>query len=111
MLTTDNVLDAVVANLSRQPPRDHEVERPEGDLRKKLMVEIIDDANLIRVGLELADGAQAATIVNAVVDAYLAYNTEYNRGANNLTQTKNMEEHLKTIQAELANKRVKLKAF
>ena len=111
LLTSDIVLDAAVANpnVVNLPEITNSTD-PTGDLKKKLTAESIDGADLIRVGLELADGAQAATIVNAVVGAYLQYNTEFNRAAN-LTQTKNMEEHLKTIQAEVANKRGKLKAF
>ena len=42
-----------------------------------MTVEIVKDAYLIRVALELADGNQAAAIVNAVVHSYLAYNSEY----------------------------------
>ena len=42
-----------------------------------MTVEILKDALIIRVGLELADANQAATIVNAVVHAYLAYNGEH----------------------------------
>ena len=37
----------------------------------------MDDAYLIRIALELPDGAQAAKIVNAVVKAYLGYHTNY----------------------------------
>ena len=47
-----------------------------------MVVEILKDAYLIRVALELPDPHQAAAIVNAVVRSYLTYNSEYQRGRN-----------------------------
>ena len=52
------------------------------DLRKDLDVQIVKDAYLIRVGLELGNGEEAAKIVNAVLNSYLAYNGEFKRGEN-----------------------------
>ena len=111
LLTTDNVLNAAIANPNVvNLPVITKSDDATTDLRKDLTVEIVDDANLIRVGLELADGNQAATIVNAVVDAYLSYNSDYNRRTN-LKLTNNLIDHQKTVQTELENKRKKLKGI
>ena len=69
-------------------------EDPKADLRKKLSVTIIDNAYMIRVALESPDANQAATIVNAVVEAYMEQNTIFNRSVN-----KNLQE---TLKAQLA---------
>ena len=60
----------------------NESDDPKADLRKIMVVEIVPDAYLIRVALELPDPNQAAAIVNAVVRSYLSYNSEYQRGRN-----------------------------
>jgi polysaccharide biosynthesis transport protein len=111
LLTTDNVLNAAIANPNVvNLPVIVKSEDATTDLRNDLSVEIVDDAYLIRVALELTDGNQAATIVNAVVEAYLSYNSDFNRRAN-LKLTTKLEEHQKTLQSELAKKRDKLKAI
>ena len=46
-------------------------------LRKELTVENVPDAYLIRVGLESKIPSEAATIVNAVVDAYKKHTEAY----------------------------------
>ena len=51
-----------------------------------MKVEIIEEAFLIRVALELPNAEHAATIVNAVVDSYLEYNKDFKRSANRTTQ-------------------------
>ena len=56
-------------------------EDPTADLRKKIRVEIVKEAYLIRVALELPNAEHAATIINAVVDSYLEYHAEYKHGA------------------------------
>ena len=68
------------------------------DLRKTLEVQIVKDAYLIRVGLELAKGEEAAAIVNAVVNSYLAYNGEFKRGENS------------KLRASLASQREKIQS-
>ena len=67
LITTDRVLTTALAspeikNLSFIKESDD----PRADLRKNLDVEIVKDAYLIRVALELANGKEAAAIVNAV---------------------------------------------
>jgi hypothetical protein len=56
---------------------------PEVDLRKEMVVEIVDKHTyLIRVSLASPDPQEAAMIVNAVVDAYMEQHNEYHRNAN-----------------------------
>jgi hypothetical protein len=111
LLTTDNVLNAAIANPNVvNLPVIVKSEDATTDLRNHLSVEIVNDAYLIRVALELTDGNQAATIVNAVVEAYLAYNSDFNRRAN-LKLTTKLEEQQKNLQSELAKKRDKLKVI
>lgn len=52
------------------------------DLRKQLIVEIMQNAYHIRVALESARPDEAATIVRAVVDSYLAHHASYTQSAN-----------------------------
>ena len=52
------------------------------DLRKALVVEIVQDAYLIRVALESKNPAEAALIVNAVVESYKAHTELYAQSAN-----------------------------
>jgi hypothetical protein len=66
-----------IANL----PAIKELDDQKKGLRRLLSVEIMKDANLIRVALGLSDGEQAASIVNAVVVSYLGYRSEYTRGS------------------------------
>jgi succinoglycan biosynthesis transport protein ExoP len=72
---------------------------PKADLRRKMSVVIVDNAYLIRVGLELPDPQQAATIVNTVVEAYMVQNTIFNRSVN-----KNLQETLKAQLVTLKDK-------
>ncbi len=108
LLTTDNVLNAAIVNPNVvNLPLIMNSQDATTDLRNDLSVEIVDDAYLIRVALELTDGNQAATIVNAVVDAYLSYNSEYNRRANS-KMTKHLEDHRKNNQNELEKRKHEL---
>ncbi len=108
LLTSDRVLqealtDPRVINLSSIKKSDD----PKADLRKNLVVEIVPDAYLIRVALELADANQAAAIVNAVVHSYLSYNSEYQRGRNSTLRASLITEHGR-IQKEIEAKRSEL---
>ena len=83
LITSDRVLGAAIANPEvANLSTIRESDDPRTDLRKNMTVEIMKDASLIRVALELADGNQAAAIVNAVVHSYLVYNGEHTRSAN-----------------------------
>jgi succinoglycan biosynthesis transport protein ExoP len=102
VMVSNHVLEQAVANPQVvNLPFVRQSEDPKADLRKKMSVSIMDNANMIRVGLELADPNQAATIVNTVVEAYMVQNTIFNRSLN-----KNLQE---TLKAELDKLEDKLK--
>ena len=108
LLTSDRVLseaitDPRVVNLSAIKESDD----PKALIRKDMVVEILKDAYLIRVALELPDPHQAAAIVNAVVRSYLTYNSEYQRGRNS-TLRANLIAELERIQKEVKEKRAEL---
>jgi polysaccharide biosynthesis transport protein len=108
LLTSDRVLqeaitDPRVVNL----PTIKESDDPKADLRKNMVVQIVKDAYLIRVALELVDANQAAAIVNAVVHSYLSYNHEYQRGRNSTLRMSLISEQGR-IQKEIESKRSEL---
>ncbi len=81
---------------------------PRTFLRKHMTVEIVRDAYLIRVALELGEKNQAAAIVNAVVHSYLEYNGEHQRSGNaNLRNS--LTDQLKKYKSEINEKRAELK--
>jgi uncharacterized protein involved in exopolysaccharide biosynthesis len=105
LLTSDRVLNAAIAdsaviNLAVIKKWDD----PKTKLREDLSVQIMQDAYLIRVALELPDADQAATIVNSVVNHYLEYNTDYNR-ARNSTLSKDLKDQLEKLKTEINTKR------
>jgi succinoglycan biosynthesis transport protein ExoP len=104
VINSDKVLEQAVANpqvvnlsVIKQS------EDPKADLRKRMSVVIIDNAYMIRVALELPDAIQAATIVNSVVEAYMAQNTIFNRSFNKNQQVI-LESQLTKLQGLLAEK-------
>jgi len=83
LIKSEQVLNAALAKTEVSTlPAIKDSDDPKTDLRKKLSVEIVGDAFLIRVALESKDPAEAATIVNAVVDSYRIYNEGYATSAN-----------------------------
>jgi capsular exopolysaccharide synthesis family protein len=70
----------------------------------------VKDAYLIRVALELANGNEAATIVNAVLSSYLAYNGEFKRGENSKLRA-SLSAQRDRIQNEIKVRRADLKAL
>jgi len=108
LITSDRVLSVAIADPSVVNLRlIKESKDPKFDLRKKMTVEIVETAYLIRVALDLADKHQAATIVDAVVQSYLTYNAEYMRSANS-TLKATLNEVRKRIQDEIQEKKAKL---
>ena len=81
---------------------------PKSDLLEKLKVVIVDNTNLIRVALELPNPEEAVTIVQAVVQSYLAQNTDYSRSANR-DLTESLKQQLLKIDTDIELKRSKLK--
>jgi uncharacterized protein involved in exopolysaccharide biosynthesis len=70
LMTSGRVLREVVRDAAIQKiPLIAESKDPEFDLRKKINVQIVKEAFLIQVALELPNADQAALIVNRVVDS------------------------------------------
>jgi uncharacterized protein involved in exopolysaccharide biosynthesis len=111
VITSNRVLTEAIADpLVNKLPTIMESKDPAVDLRKKMVAEIVGDANVIRVALELANGADAATIVNAVVRSYLKYNAEYERGANSRLKA-NLDKQLQIFEQEIKLKTSELGAL
>ena len=111
MITCDRVLgDAITYPEIGKLTVIKEFTDAKNDLRKMMTVEIVKDAFLIRVALGLSDGNQAAQIVNAVVQSYLAYNGEYKRSANRQLRA-SLDEQEKKLKDEVKEKEAQLKAL
>jgi len=83
LIKSDQVLGPAVANPQISTlPTIKESDDPKTDLRKSLMVEIVQDAYLIRVALESKSPTEAAAIVNAVVNSYKDHTEQYAQSAN-----------------------------
>jgi capsular polysaccharide biosynthesis protein len=83
LILSDKVLSQAVADSSvSNVPMIKRSEDPKADLRKKLGVEIVQDADLIRISLESANAEEAAAIVEAVVDSYMSRNQAHTQSAN-----------------------------
>ena len=109
LITSDRVLEPAVANTEVATlPTIKKSEDPKSDLRKNLLVEIVKDANLIRVALESPNPQEAVTIVNAVVESYLAQNIDYSRTANR-DLTNSLEQQIKKLGTEINAKKKELK--
>jgi hypothetical protein len=111
LMTSGRVLKEVVNNpYIRSIPLIQDSKDPEADLRKKIAVEIVDEAFLIRVALELPDADEAAKIVNAVVDSYLEYTKDYKRSENEIL-IKSLVQQLKILDTDIESHQEKLKAL
>jgi len=109
LITTNRILETVVADpLVVNIPLIKKSEDPKTDLRRRLAVDILDDANLIRVALESTEPVDAATIVNAVVQSYLTENTRYNRGGNKELR-ESLSKQQEKLQDEIKTNKEKLK--
>ncbi len=107
MITTDKVLNPAVADqLWSACPRSRIPRIPRATLRKKLVVDILEDTNLIRVGLELADATEAVTIVQAVVQSYITQNKDYSRNANR-DQTELLKQQLAKLATDIDVKKAR----
>jgi hypothetical protein len=108
LITSDLVLTKALASPEiRDLSFVTKTDDPGADLRKHLDVKIVKDAYLIRVALELPNGNEAAAIINAVIDSYLAYNGEFTRGGNSMlraslsAQREKIRNEIKLKQGEL----------
>ena len=108
LITSDRVLAVAlarphIAKLSTIANADD----PRDFLRKTMTVEIVKDAYLIRVALELADRNQAADIVNSVVASYLEVNIEHQRSSNTMLR-KNLADQIEKYKTQIDKKREEL---
>ncbi len=111
LITSNRVLQVAIANpLVVKLPVIETSEDPTADLRKKIRVEIVKEAYLIRVALELPNAEHAATIINAVVDSYLEYHAEYQHGANSQLKA-SLAAQLGILQKECESKTRELRAL
>jgi capsular exopolysaccharide synthesis family protein len=109
LITSARVLDPAIADpLVVNVPTIKKSVDPKSDLLEKLKVAIVENTNLIRVTLELPNSEEAVTIVQAVVQSYLAQNTDYSRSANR-DLTESLKRQLTTIEADILTKRMALK--
>jgi len=111
LITSNYVLERAVGNPSiAKLPVIKLSKDPKAELRKKMKVAIVEDAYLIRVALALPNPEHAATIVNAVVESYLAYNNDYKRTANKGLKDK-LNTQLEKLGNDLRAKRNELQAL
>jgi polysaccharide biosynthesis transport protein len=109
LITSAKVLDPAIANsLVVNLPMIKKSADPKSDLLEKLKVVIIENTNLIRVSLELPNPDDAVTIVQAVVQQYLAQNTDYSRTANR-DLTDSLKAQLVKLATEIARRRSQLR--
>ena len=111
LITTDAVLTTALASPEiKDLSFIKESDDARSTLRKNLDVEIVKDAYMIRVALEIANGKEAADIVNAVVSSYLAYNGDFKRGENRKLRASIATERVK-IQNDIKVKRANLNSL
>ena len=108
VIVSDKVLEEAIANpLVVNLPTVRQSDDPKAFLRKKLSVDIIDNAYMIRVALELTDAQQAATIVNTVVETYMMQNQIFNRSVNKNQQTA-LEQQLALVADRIKEKKTEM---
>jgi succinoglycan biosynthesis transport protein ExoP len=111
LIKSDLVLDPALSSPTVSIiPAIKNSEDPKADLRKKLTVEAVEDAFLIRVSLESTEPQDAAAIVNAVVESYRIYNERYALSANKRLRDSLEREDL-LLQNKIEAVQVRLKAL
>jgi succinoglycan biosynthesis transport protein ExoP len=109
LITSEKVLNPAVADPAVvHLPWIAKSDDPKQGLRKKLVAEIVENTNLIRVALELPDPDEAVTIVKAVVQSYLSQNNDYSRSANR-DLTESLKQQIVKLGAEIDGKKSLLK--
>jgi capsular exopolysaccharide synthesis family protein len=111
LILSDQVLNAAIAS----PPVVNLAtiiasEDARTDLRNNLVVEIVAEAFLIRIALELEDGDEAAAIVNAVASSYIRYNTDHTRGKNKGLMA-DLQHKYEVYKTEIAEKKTNLRTL
>jgi capsular exopolysaccharide synthesis family protein len=102
LIKSDLVLsDAVASPLVSGLRVIKQSEDPKTDLRKTMLVEIVQDAYFIRVAYESKDPVEAAAIVNAVVTAYKEHVEQYAQSGNKrLRESLEKEAHVLSTQIQ-----------
>jgi polysaccharide biosynthesis transport protein len=109
LISSARVLDPAIADpLVVNLPTIKKSVDAKSDLLEKLKVAIVENTNLIRVTLELPNSEEAVTIVQAVVQSYLAQNTDFIRSANR-ELTESLKQQLTKIETDILTKRTALK--
>lgn len=104
LITSANVLLAAAADPRvASLPRIRMAADAEFELRRLLQVEIVSGSYLVKVSLRSPSVAEAAAIVNAVVDAYLKTTAEWTDGMTR-TRIKNLEAYQRELQAQADEK-------
>jgi uncharacterized protein involved in exopolysaccharide biosynthesis len=109
LFRSEAVLSAAVANSKiSNLPSIKQSEDPKNDLRNKLAVEIVPDSYLIRVACGSESPIEAAAVVNAAVESYMAQTQRYARAVSrNLEdslddENRRLGERIKDVQKRLA---------
>ena len=93
LLTSPNVLTAAGINRNAAAlPRIQKAGDVVQELRKAVSVAVIPNTYLIEVSMTSNDGAEAATIVNAVVGAFTEANSEWSNGMTRV-QIQNLDQY------------------
>jgi uncharacterized protein involved in exopolysaccharide biosynthesis len=102
LITSDGVLDAALAKPGiSNLPMIRGSKDPKADLHELMNVAIVGDQTyLIRVGLPSRDPAEAAQIVNAVVDSYIDQHANYHKNTNRALKL-NMETELSKLEKKI----------
>jgi uncharacterized protein involved in exopolysaccharide biosynthesis len=105
LITSEQVLNAAVADARvASLPTIKKSADPKSVFRKALEVEILNGTNLIRVALDLPNPEEAATIVNAVVQSYLAVSDVDSRTVLR-EMTESVSQQLAKLRREIEEKR------
>jgi uncharacterized protein involved in exopolysaccharide biosynthesis len=100
LIVSDRVLDQALADPAiSNLPMIRSSKDPKSDIRQRMRVGVVDDSTyLIQISLSSRDPAEAAAIVNAVVEAYTSEHTRYQQAAN-----RSLKKNLETERDKLVN--------
>jgi uncharacterized protein involved in exopolysaccharide biosynthesis len=109
LIKSDSVLESALANpLVSILPSVKDSDDPKTELLRKLSVEFVPDAYIIRVALELKNPTEAAVIVNAVVESYRIQNERYVLSANKRLR-ESLEREDNSLQSKIESVQNKLR--
>ena len=101
LITSSNVLTAAATGPGAAGmPTIRVAADPEAELRRKVQVKILPKSYLIEVTTTSPSPAEAAAVANAVVDSYLAADSEWSEGMTK-NQIKNLEAYRLSLQAQV----------